>query len=152
MNTNNIEINRAGIPDIPRIVEIERSLFSDPWDERSFRDVLFYYSNTFFTLKSGGRIVGFITAGIEDTSEVLYGHVMNLAVVPEYRKMGLGGRLMQRMEYEFLVSGAEGSQLEVRVSNGDAISFYKKLGYSQVMVIGNYYNNGEDAVLMMKWF
>ena len=149
---NNVEINRAGLPDIPRIVEIENNLFPDPWNEQAFRDVLFYYSNTFFTLKNDGDIVGFITAGIEDTSEVLYGHIMNLAVVPEYRKMGLGGRLMQRMENEFIVSGAEGSQLEVRVSNGDAISFYKKLGYSQVMVIGGYYNNGEDAVLMMKWF
>ncbi|ADN35317.1 ribosomal-protein-alanine acetyltransferase [Methanolacinia petrolearia DSM 11571] len=149
---NNVEITRAGLPDISRIVEIENNLFPDPWNEQAFRDVLFYYSNTFFTLKSDGDIVGFITAGIEDTSEVLYGHIMNLAVVPEYRKMGLGGRLMQRMEYEFIVSGAEGSQLEVRVSNGDAISFYKKLGYSQVMVIGGYYNNGEDAVLMMKWF
>lgn len=152
MNNENIEISRAGLPDIPAIAEIERALFPDPWDEQAFRDVLFYYSNTFFTLKDEGRLVGFVTAGIEDTSEAVYGHVMNLAVIPRYRKMGLGGRLMQRIEYEFLVCGAEGSQLEVRVSNDSAIRFYQKLGYSQVMVIGGYYNNGEDAALMMKWF
>lgn len=152
MNADNIEISRAGLLDIPKIVEIENTLFPDPWNEEAFRDVLFYYSNTFFTVKNGGDILGFITAGIEDTSEAVYGHIMNIAVVPEYRKMGLGGRLMQRIEYEFLVCGAEGSQLEVRVSNGDAISFYRKQGYSQVMVVGGYYNNGEDAVLMMKWF
>lgn len=152
MNTDNIEISRAGLSDIPEIVGVERESFPDPWDGQAFRDALFYYSNTFFTLKNDGRIVGFVTAGIEDTSEAVYGHVMNLAVVPEFRKMGLGGRLMQRIEYEFLVCGAEGSQLEVRMSNGGAINFYKKLGYSQVMVIGGYYSNGEDAVLMMKWF
>lgn len=152
MNIDNIEITRAGLTDIPEIVGIERNLFPDPWDEQGFRDVLFYYSNTFFTLRKDEKILGFVTAGIEDTSEAVYGHVMNLAVIPEFRKMGLGGRLMQRIEYEFLVCGAEGSQLEVRVSNDAAISFYKRLGYSQVMVIGGYYNNGEDAVLMMKWF
>ncbi len=152
MDTDEILISRAARADIPGIVELERKLFPDPWDEQAFLDVLFYYSNTFFTLKGGEKVVGFVTAGIEDTSEAVYGHVMNLAVVPELRKRGLGGRLMQRIEYEFLVCGAEGSQLEVRVSNDDAISFYKKLGYSQVMVIGGYYNNGEDAVLMMKWF
>ena len=152
MNTDDIIIGRAGLSDIPRITEIENCMFLDPWDEQAFCDVLFHYSNTFFTLKHKGEIVGFVTAGIEDTSEAVYGHVMNLAVVPEFRKMGLGGRLMQRIEYEFVVSGAEGSQLEVRVSNGDALRFYQKLGYSQVMTIGEYYSNGEDAVLMMKWF
>lgn len=152
MIPDNFEIIRAGLSDIPRITGIENNLFADPWDEQAFRDVLFYYSNTFFTLKNDGEIIGFVTAGIEDTSEAVYGHVMNLAILPGYRKMGLGGRLMQRVEYEFLVCGAEGSQLEVRVSNDPAISFYKKLGYTQVMVIGGYYNNGEDAALMMKWF
>lgn len=152
MDTKEIGISRAGIVDIPVIMEIEKSIFPDPWDEQGFMDLIFYYSNTFFILKKYDRILGFVAAGIEDTSEAVYGHVMNLAVVPELRKRGLGGRLMQRLEYEFLVCGAEGSQLEVRVSNDAAISFYKKMGYSQVMVIDGYYNNIEDAVLMMKWF
>jgi len=152
MNNGNIELSRAGLPDIPVIVDIERKSFADPWNEQALRDALLCYSNTFFTLKDKGKIIGFVTAGIEDTSEAVYGHVMNLAVSPGYRKMGLGGRLMQRVEYEFLVCGAEGSQLEVRVSNEDAIRFYQKLGYSPVMVIGGYYGNGEDAALMMKWF
>lgn len=152
MNSNNFEITRAGISDIPEITAIENRIFPEPWEEQAFCDVLFYYSNTFFTLKHEGKIAGFVIAGIEDTSQAVYGHVMNLAVVPEHRKIGLGARLMQRVEYEFLVSGAEASQLEVRTSNTAAMNFYKRLGYTQVMIVDGYYNDGEDAVLMMKWF
>jgi len=43
-------------------------------------------------------------------------------------------------------------QLEVRASNLAARNFYLRLGYREVFTIDQYYANGEDAVVMMKWF
>lgn len=152
MTTGDIQIRRAKKADICQIATIENELFKDPWDESAFVDALFYYSGTFFVAEAGTKIAGFITAGIEDTGEAVYGHIMNIAVIPEYRNQGVGGSLLQRIEYECLVLGAEGVQLEVRPSNKEAQRFYRKMGYSQVFVIGGYYSDGEDAILMLKLF
>jgi ribosomal protein S18 acetylase RimI-like enzyme len=38
----------------------------------------------------------------------------------------------------------------VRVSNISAQSLYRGLGYTIVQRLNNYYNNGEDAFLMVK--
>ena len=59
---------------------------------------------------------------------------------------------LQRIEFECLVLGAEAMQLEVRVSNDGAQRFYQRYGYAQVFLVDGYYPNGEDAVLMMRWF
>ena len=152
MTDDKVEIRRAKKADISHIAAIEKKLFKDPWDESAFVDALFYYSGTFFVAVVNGRVAGFITAGMEDTGEAVYGHIMNLAVIPECRKKGVGGKLLQRTEYECLVAGADGIQLEVRVSNKDALNFYRKMGYSQVFVVSSYYSDGEDAIVMLKEF
>ncbi len=152
MNNQEIQIRRAEHEDIEDIVKIEQDTFHDPWDKTGFFDALYYYPSTFFVIKTQGKIAGFICAGIENTGEEIYGHIMNVATLPEYRKQGIGGKLIQRIEYECLLIGATAVQLEVRVSNNNAQRFYRKMGYSHVFIIGGYYTNGEDAIVMMKWF
>jgi ribosomal-protein-alanine N-acetyltransferase len=46
--------------------------------------------------------------------------------------------------------GAEAVYLEVRVSNKEAISLYKKLGFEEVRIVKEYYRDGEDAYVMVK--
>jgi ribosomal-protein-alanine N-acetyltransferase len=147
-----VHIRRANKTDIEVIASIERESFPDPWDIGAFIDTLFYYPATFFVAEKAGRIAGFITAGIENTGEELYGHIMNLAVSPFFRNNGIGSMLVARAEHEFLLEGASGIQLEVRTSNLLAQRFYNNLGYQQVFLIANYYSDDEDAIVMMKWF
>lgn len=66
--------------------------------------------------------------------------------------MGIGRKLVARAEHQFAVEGASGVQLEVRVSNLTAQRFYEKNGYQDVFLIPEYYANGEDALVMMRWF
>jgi ribosomal-protein-alanine N-acetyltransferase len=51
-----------------------------------------------------------------------------------------------------MVELATAVQLEVRVSNANAQQFYRRLGYRDVFQIDDYYSNGENALVMMKWF
>ncbi len=60
--------------------------------------------------------------------------------------------LVRREEHQFAIELASGVQLEVRLSNYAARQFYKKIGYREAFHIDRYYANGEDAVVMMKWF
>ncbi|MDD3932555.1 MAG: ribosomal protein S18-alanine N-acetyltransferase [Methanoculleus sp.] len=147
-----LTIRRAQPADIPQIVAIERITFVDPWDERTLQESLAYYPETFFVARSNGDLAGFVAAGLENTGEERYGHIMNLAVAPGYRRQGIGQRLIRRLEQEFSLSGAGGAQLEVRITNTGAQEFYRRLGYREVFQIASYYANDEDALVMMKWF
>lgn len=152
MPSENITIRRANHADLPVIAAIEEALFPDAWDENGFRDVLMYFPSTFFVAEKAGLLVGFVCAGIEDTGSEIYGHLLNIAAAPTHRKQGIGSMLLQRVEFECMVHGCRAMQLEVRPSNKHAQQFYSRNSYSQVFVLSQYYNNGEDAILMMKSF
>lgn len=145
-------LRRATEDDVPAIVAIERESFVDPWSGETFRQSLEYWADSFFVAVVDGQVAGFVVGGLEDTSEAVYGHICNFAVAEAFRGRGIGRMLVRRAEHQFAIHLAEGVQLEVRVSNTHAQVFYRKQGYEPVFTIGGYYSNGEDAVVMMKWF
>jgi ribosomal-protein-alanine N-acetyltransferase len=145
-------IRRARITDVPTIATIEAESFPDPWGGDIFADAISCFPTTFFVATNDGRLTGFIVGGLEDTGELLYGHICNLAVVSSFRNKGVGRQLVKRIEHQFVLECAAGIQLEVRVSNQKAQSFYRALGYREAFTVAQYYANGEDALLMMKWF
>lgn len=146
------QIRRAGPGDIAAIVEIEKESFIDPWDTPVFLEALAYYPTTYFVAVCDGAVAGFVVGGLEDTGENIYGHLCNIGISPRYRRRGLGRLLVRRVEHQFALELATGVQLEVRVSNTAAQQFYRRMGYRPVFGIDQYYANGEDALVMMKWF
>ncbi len=146
------QIRRALPTDIPAIVGIEDASFIDPWEQGVFLEALTYYPTTYFVAVCDGQIAGFVVGALEDTGENIYGHICNLAVSPAYRHSGIGRNLVTRAEHQFALELATGVQLEVRVGNTAAQKFYQKLRYRPVFCIDQYYSNGEDALVMMKWF
>jgi ribosomal-protein-alanine N-acetyltransferase len=147
-----IMIRRARPEDIAAITDIEAVSFPDPWSAGVLAETLSYFQKTFFVATYRGSVIGFIAGGLEDTGEELYGHICNVAVAPQFRNNGVGEMLVQREEHQFAIELASGVQLEVRLSNYAAQQFYRKIGYREVFHIDRYYANGEDAVVMMKWF
>jgi ribosomal-protein-alanine N-acetyltransferase len=147
-----VQIRRAIPLDIPPIAAVERELFIDPWEQGVFLDALSYYPSTYFVAVCDGRVVGFVVGGLEDTGENVYGHLCNLGVTSPYQHRGIGRLLVNRIEHQFALELAGGVQLEVRSSNTVAQKFYRRLGYCDVFRFAHYYSNGEDAVVMMKWF
>ena len=147
-----IEVRRAKPGDVPAITAIERETFPDPWGEGVFLETINYFPSTFFVAASDGEVIGFLVGGLEDTGELVYGHICNLAVTPRFQQHGIGRTLLRRAEHQFIVETASGVQLEVRVSNIAAQKFYQRNGYREVFSIPRYYANGEDAIVMMKWF
>ena len=145
-------IRRARPEDISAITDIEEVSFPDPWSAAVLADTLTYFQKTFFVATYRGSLIGFIAGGLEDTGEETYGHICNLAVALPFRGKGVGKLLVQREEHQFAIELASGVQLEVRLSNYAARQFYRAIGYREAFHIDRYYANGEDAVVMMKWF
>jgi len=147
-----IMIRRARPEDIAAVAAIEAVSFQDPWSAGVLAETLACFKDTFFVATCQGAVIGFVAGGLEDTGEEIYGHICNLAVAAPFRNNGVGAMLVRREEHQFAIELASGVQLEVRLSNYAARQFYKKIGYREVFHIDRYYANGEDAVVMMKWF
>ncbi|MEB3757544.1 MAG: ribosomal protein S18-alanine N-acetyltransferase [Desulfurococcales archaeon] len=125
-----------------------------------YYDVYRNWGDVFLVALCDGRIVGYIMNRIEtkiDRSNILLwktvkvGHVISIAVLPEYRNRGLGSRLLEKaidlMKQNY---GIKKVYLEVRISNEVAINLYKKFGFTIKERIPRYYRDGEDAYLMEK--
>ncbi len=75
----------------------------------------------------GDAIVATVMAGYEGHR----GWVNYLAVSPEHQRKGLGKTLMQEVEKRLMERGCPKLNVQVRAANGEALQFYRRLGYAQ---------------------
>jgi len=94
----------------------------------------------------GGTIAGFIVT--ECSGELA--HIITLDVLEPYRRRSIGSRLLESAEREAAGQGARLMYLETATTNKPAIALWKKHGYRQSGVVGNYYGQGHDALEMEK--
>jgi len=90
------------------------------------------------------ELVGFAIAEVKEWM----GHVLFVAVDPEFQDRGVGTMLMGELERRAAGAGVKVMRLEA-LKGSRAVSFYKRLGYEVVAEIENYYPYG-DAVVMEK--
>lgn len=130
---------------LPQIMEIEGKSHSAPWSEPSFRKELDHPHSEFVVAVKDNHVIGYAGEWILADEA----HVTTVAVDPDYRRQGLGQKLMEELLARAKDRGAVCSTLEVRVSNASAIALYEKLGYVRAATRKNYYpDNKEDAVVM----
>ncbi len=130
---------------IEQISEIEKKCFSAPWSSKSLTEELDNPNAYFITAVSEGTVLGYI--GVHEVCGEAY--IDNVAVDPNYRRLGLGERLMLTAQKNAFERKCEFISLEVRKSNSSAISLYEKLGYQNVGERKNFYTDPtEDAVIM----
>jgi ribosomal-protein-alanine N-acetyltransferase len=141
--------------DLPKILEIEIDTFPEPWPKNFFEKLVDTASDLFIIAEDEGQIVGYIIGYLREKrgnkGVTLLGHVLNIAVLEEYRKKGIGTMLMDELEARFILLDATQSFLEVRESNTVAQKFYAKRNYFITGRIKDYYVN-EDALIMIKIF
>jgi ribosomal-protein-alanine N-acetyltransferase len=132
--------------DLPRVMEIERAAFAQPWTEELVRRELDHEFSTVLLATEGpeGPVAGFaITWLVHDEL-----HVLNVAVAPEARRRGVGRAVLDEAEERGRAQGAVKAMLEVRVANVPAIALYRSRGYRDVARRPRYYPDGEDALVM----
>jgi ribosomal-protein-alanine N-acetyltransferase len=141
-----IHIRDATVRDLPRIIEIERLAFPSPWTLASFeRELTLPFSRIMVALPaSNPQIVGFLCRWlIADEC-----HVLNIAVHPESRRLGIGTVLISEAISEARSTGAGVVTLEVRRSNLAARQLYRKFEFEERRLRRHYYGPGEDAIIM----
>lgn len=147
MAGDSVILRRMTTGDIDVVCAIEERVFPSPWSRQSYEEEMENNLAVYIVAESGERIVGYIGAW-----RVLdEGHITNLAVDTDWRRQGLGRRLLGAMERLLYHEGIEHITLEVRVSNEPALRLYRRQGYRERGLRKRYYqDNGEDAYIMWK--
>jgi ribosomal-protein-alanine N-acetyltransferase len=131
--------------DLDVIVELERVLFSPPWSRESFEYELEQPYSESYVVVCGDRIVAyFMMWSLLDEM-----HILNIAVIPEYRRKGIARWLLETFIEKSQQQQMRTVHLEVRDSNVSAVRLYEKIGFKTVGRRRNYYSDPtEDALLM----
>ncbi len=133
--------------DLPHVHVIEKSCFTTPWDISTFKYELRHKSAILKVAVFGSRIIAYVC--IRTILDITY--VLNLVVIPNFRRMGIGTRLLQDglRELTGLRPDTGLILLEVRKSNTPAIKLYEKSGFKiRGKRAGYYQKPNEDAVIM----
>jgi len=140
--------------DIPAIAAIERRSFSDPWSERSFRDVLAHSRMYFACIRDGGAdsraaapVLGYVVAWFASSQ----GEIANLAVDPDARGKGVGSALLDAALEQAKRQRTEEVFLEVRSSNLTARQLYESRGFSEVGRRRRYYRLPVEDAVILRW-
>lgn len=151
------KIRRFAMSDLKSVMNINRVCLPENYTDYFFVDLYQRHPETFVVAELDGEVVGYIMCRIEmGLSNFGFGglakkgHVVSVAVLPQYRRKGVGEALVKEAINGMLKYNAKQCFLEVRVTNTDAVSLYKKLGFEITRTIRGYYADGEDAYVMTK--
>jgi ribosomal-protein-alanine N-acetyltransferase len=135
------------IEDVAAVAEIERRVFSDPWPPAFFAHELAGAGMHARIAEHEGRIAGYSLAWLGEGS----GHLGNLAVVPETRRRGVAGRMLDDLFARARERGIASVTLEVRVSNFAAQWLYRRYGFRLAGLRRRYYRDTSEDALVMEW-
>ncbi len=143
-----VSIRTATAEDIKAIEKIENTCFNDPWSENAIKESMQSKTEFFVAIKNE-MVAGYIGISVIAGE----GYITNVAVLPQYRKSGLGTMLLDRVISLRYQKDLQFVSLEVRVSNENAIKLYESLGFkTEGKRKGFYQNPKEDALIMTRRF
>lgn len=132
--------------DLDGVTGLEQACFPTPYSREMFAKELINPISRYFVALEGETLLGY--AGIwkiVDEAEVI-----SIAVSPAHRRQGVGRALMQALAEDCIRSGMKAIRLEVRQGNLPAQTLYTSMGFTPYGIRKKYYENREDAVLMIK--
>jgi ribosomal-protein-alanine N-acetyltransferase len=150
--TPGLLIRRAGLADVKAIWAIEKLSFPSPWGRWSFMAEMGQRAS--HTLVAGpeppepwqtwGYIIFWVVA-----EEM---HILNLAVHPRHRRLGIARRLLTEALAQARALDAQVAWLEVRPTNEPARNLYESFGFKEVGTRSRYYQDTEEDALLLTLF
>ncbi len=131
--------------DIPSVVEIENISFTIPWSKILFFNEIYKQRSIAKVAVMDKKVIGYICANFVADE----GHILNLAVHPDFKRKGIAKTLVENILEELKETDCRFLYLEVRASNNTARELYEGFGFKVVGTRKKYYNKPEeDAVIM----
>ena len=132
---------------VEAIAQLESICFSDPWSVNSISSEVKNPLSLWIVAMDGEKVVGYVGS----QSVMGLADIINMAVAPDYRRMGVGKELVTELICQLKQNEVSCLTLEVRLSNTSAIALYTRLGFVEVGRRPGYYHNPrEDALILRK--
>lgn len=150
-----ILINKGEIGDARQMTALDASCFSNEirYSQQMFEELL--ARNSVYTIVARNELTPKkIMAGFAMMEQVKgranYGHLITIDIHPNFRRMGIGSKLLDRLHGRVKKRGLEKMILEVYANNTQARNFYDVHGYQAITTLSDYYGIGQDGLLMIK--
>lgn len=151
------QIRKFALNDLQSVMHINRVALPENYSDYFFVDLYKRYPESFIVAELSGEVVGYIMCRMETGLSnfgfgglIKKGHIVSVAVLQQYRRKGIGEALVKEAMNGMHKYNGKQCFLEVRVTNTEAVSLYKKLGFDITRTIHGYYADGEDAYVMTK--
>lgn len=147
----NIDIRDCREEDLVAVTKIEDLSFDDPYPYELFLVLLQAFPPGFrVAVLSDGKIVGYCILSLSQQRKDLM--ISSIAIEPDFRRLGLGSRLMAdaiRISTELpALKSADKLVLQVAMDNFAALALYREYGFRTSARIRNYYGRGRDGLQM----
>lgn len=131
--------------DLDEVMVIERTSYRFPWSTGFFLQELQAACARSIVAETDGRIIGYVLYWLLPGSIDIH----NIAVHVDFRRRGLGRRLLEKVVSEARLRSIYQVTLEVRKSNLTAQKLYESVGFVATGIRKGYYSDdGEDALAM----
>lgn len=127
---------------IEQVEQLEKLCFPCPWSKEQFETALTDPYTELYGVLYQDKIVSYLLCSVI----IDYAEILNIATLPEYRKKGFAEELLKYwLNFDHIKNIK--IILEVRAKNIPAQNLYKKLGFHQIHIRKNYYQD-DDAFVM----
>lgn len=133
--------------DLDAVLAAERRIYPFPWTRGNFDDSL-ASGYSAWLMHDGASMLGYAVMMLV----VDEAHLLNISIVPEQQRTGLGSILLEHLNVVALGQGAARMLLEVRPSNIAGRAFYDRHDFVQIGERPDYYpaHQGREAALVME--
>lgn len=149
-----MELLPAGLVHAELLAGMHRICFADAWDADAMAALLAMPGAQGLLAVDGGSLVPAL-APPGPAGFVLWraaageAEILTIAVLPPWRRSGLGGCLLDAALAASAAAGAEAMFLEAAADNTAALALYEKRGFDRVGLRKRYYGD-KDAVVMRR--
>lgn len=148
VDIGDIKIRRMNINDVDGVMNVETKCFKIAWSKESFEYEMKENNKALYVIAEyNGTILGY--AGLWKILDE--GHITNIAVLNEYRRMGIATLMLSTLIKMAQEDNIKSFTLEVKHTNSVAINLYENFGFSACGVRKGYYKDtNDDAIIMWK--
>lgn len=146
LKRGNVEVLPADKVDLDEIYEIEKqSIHRNSLKKEEIQSFLSDENYKIFKVEFENAVVGFVILQLTDEA-----NIVSIAVKKEFRNLGLATKLIEKSEEFSRNKNINALSLEVSEKNITAYLLYKKLGFVERRKRKSYYDDGSDAIEMIK--
>lgn len=154
-DTNPIVVRRCTLEDLEGVINVNEQELPEDYPYFFYKSILDNYPESFLVAcNSNKEIIGYIMWRVEKTPAITslklknYGHLVSIAVLKNYRKLGIATTLLSHSMKKIKKYKIDEYVLEVRMSNFEATNLYKKFKFHTQSIKEKYYRDGENAYYM----